>query len=110
MVPAGKPDGKIDANNDRKVLGSAVPDYSIGFGNDVSFKGFDLNVYVYARMGQMFVSNYANKFEPNAIENGARVDYWTPENPTNDYPVLILIYQERQCLLLPRWDIKTDPL
>ena len=84
--PAGKPDGKIDANNDRKVLGSTVPDYSIGFGNDVSFKGFDLNVYVYARMGQMFVSNYANKFEPNAIENGARVDYWTPENPTNDYP------------------------
>jgi len=37
-------------------------------------------------MGQMFVSNYANKFEPNAIENGAKVDYWTPENPTNDYP------------------------
>ena len=84
--PAGKPDGKIDANNDRKVLGSSVPDYSIGFGNNVSFKGFDLDVYVYARMGQMFVSNYANKFEPNAIENGAKVDYWTPENPTNDYP------------------------
>ena len=34
----------------------------------------------------MFVSDYANKFEPNAIENGANVDYWTPENPTNDYP------------------------
>jgi hypothetical protein len=68
------------------VLGSSVPDYSIGFGNNVSFKGFDLDVYVYARMGQMFVSNYANKFEPNAIENGAKVDYWTPENPTNDYP------------------------
>ncbi len=84
--PAGKPDGKLDANNDRKVLGSSVPDYSIGFGNNVTFKGFDLDVYVYARMGQMFVSNYANKFEPNAIENGAKVDYWTPENPTNDYP------------------------
>jgi hypothetical protein len=34
----------------------------------------------------MFVSSYANKYEPNAIENGARVDYWLPENPTNDYP------------------------
>jgi hypothetical protein len=34
----------------------------------------------------MFVSDYANKFEPNAIENGAKVDYWTPENPTNSYP------------------------
>lgn len=84
--PNGRPDGKIDANNDRKVLGSAVPDYSIGFSNDVQFRNFDLNVYVFARIGQMFVSSYANKFEPNAIENGARVDYWTPENPTNSYP------------------------
>ncbi|MEO8404471.1 MAG: SusC/RagA family TonB-linked outer membrane protein, partial [Chitinophagaceae bacterium] len=84
--PGGKPDGKYDATNDRKVVGSAVPDYSIGFSNDFSYKNFDLNVYLYARVGQTFVSNYANKFEPNAIENGARVDYWTPENPTNDYP------------------------
>ena len=84
--PDGRPDGKIDANNDRKVVGSAVPDYSIGFSNDVQFKNFDLNIYVFARVGQMFVSAYANKFEPNAIENGAKVDYWTPENPTNSYP------------------------
>ena len=34
----------------------------------------------------MFISQYAQKFEPNAIENGAVVDYWTPENPTNSYP------------------------
>lgn len=84
--PKGVPDGKLDANYDRKVLGSAVPKYSIGFGNDVKYKNFDLNVYVYARIGQMFVSDYANKFEPNAIENGAAVDFWTFENPTNDYP------------------------
>jgi TonB-linked SusC/RagA family outer membrane protein len=71
---------------DRKVLGSAVPKYSIGFSNDVRFMNFDLNVYVFARVGQMFVSAYADKYEPNAIENGAQVNYWTPENPTNDYP------------------------
>jgi TonB-linked SusC/RagA family outer membrane protein len=84
--PDGKPDGKLDANNDRKVVGSEVPRYSIGFSNDIRFKNFDLNIYVFARVGQTFVSGYANKFEPNAIENGAQVDYWTPENPTNDYP------------------------
>jgi hypothetical protein len=37
-------------------------------------------------VGQTFVSNYANKYEPNAIENGASVNYWTPDNPTNEYP------------------------
>ncbi len=84
--PGGKPDGKIDANNDRKVVGYAVPKYSIGFSNDIKFRNFDLNIYVFARIGQTFVSAYANKFEPNAIENGAQVNYWTPENPTNDYP------------------------
>ena len=79
-------DKKITAAGDRKVLGYAVPKYSLGFSNDFKYKAFDLNVYVYARVGQMFVSSYANKYEPNAIENGARVDYWLPENPTNDYP------------------------
>lgn len=84
--PGEKPDGKLDANNDRKVVGSDVPKYTIGFSNDIRFKNFDLNIYVFARVGQTFVSDYANKFEPNGIENGAQVDYWTPENPTNDYP------------------------
>jgi len=84
--PGGKADGKLDANNDRKVLGSAVPRYTLGFSNDFRYKNFDLNIYIFARVGQMFVSTYANKFEPNAIENGAQVDYWTPENPTNAYP------------------------
>ncbi|EHQ27447.1 TonB-linked SusC/RagA family outer membrane protein [Mucilaginibacter gracilis] len=78
--------GTITAAGDRVVLGSAVPKYSFGFSNDFKYKSFDLNVLVYGRIGQMFVSQYALKYEPNAIENGANVDYWTPENPTNDYP------------------------
>ena len=79
-------DKRITAAADRTVVGYAVPKYSIGFGNDFKYKSFDLNIYLFARVGQTFISDYANKFEPNAIENGAVVDYWTPENPTNDYP------------------------
>src|SRR4029078_10654369 len=84
--PQGKSDGVISSLYDRTVIGSAVPDYTFGFSNDLQYKNFDLNIYIYGRVGQTFVSNYANKFEPNAIENGAVVDYWTPENPTNSYP------------------------
>ncbi|SCW48213.1 TonB-linked outer membrane protein, SusC/RagA family [Mucilaginibacter sp. NFR10] len=79
-------DGKFTTTFDRKILGSAVPRYSFGFSNDFKYKGFDLNVQVFGRIGQMFVSQYALKYEPNGIENGANVDYWTPENPTNAYP------------------------
>ncbi|MDR6340598.1 TonB-linked SusC/RagA family outer membrane protein [Filimonas zeae] len=78
-------DGKITIA-DRRVLGSAVPKYTIGLNNDFKIGDFDINIFVFARRGQMFVSQYALKFEPNGIENGAVVDYWTPENPTNEYP------------------------
>jgi TonB-linked SusC/RagA family outer membrane protein len=71
---------------DRTVLGSAVPKYTIGFSNDFKIGSFDFNVFVYARKGQMFISQYALKYEPNGIENGAVADYWTPENPTDAYP------------------------
>jgi TonB-linked SusC/RagA family outer membrane protein len=71
---------------DRTVLGSAVPKYTIGFNNDFRIGNFDINVFVYARKGQMFISQYALKYEPNGIENGAVADYWTPENPTDAYP------------------------
>jgi TonB-linked SusC/RagA family outer membrane protein len=79
-------DKKFSALGDRTIIGSAVPLYSLGFNNDFRFKDFDFNIYFFARVGQTFVSDYALKFEPNGIENGANVNYWTPENPTNDYP------------------------
>jgi hypothetical protein len=79
-------DKKFSALGDRTIVGSAVPLYSLGFNNDIRFKDFDFNIYLFARVGQTFVSDYALKFEPNGIENGANVNYWTPENPTNDYP------------------------
>ena len=79
-------DKKITAADDRIVVGAAVPDYSWGFSNDFSYKNFDLNIYVFARKGQMISSDYFAKYEINGIENGANVNYWTPENPTNEYP------------------------
>jgi hypothetical protein len=79
-------DGKYTTTGDRTILGSAVPKYSVGFTNDFKISNFDVNFFIYARIGQMFISQYALKYEPNGIENGAVVDYWTPENPTNAYP------------------------
>lgn len=79
-------DGKVTTGGDRIVLGSAVPKYTFGFSNDFKLGNFDMNIMVFGRIGQMFVSQYALKYEPNGIENSANIDYWTPENPTNAYP------------------------
>ncbi|NQD70052.1 TonB-dependent receptor [Sphingobacterium shayense] len=73
----------IDANNDRQIIGHSTPDWNFGFGNTFTYKSFDLSFFIYGRGGFM-------------IESGAEVlqgryaqrvvDYWTPENPTNNYP------------------------
>jgi hypothetical protein len=80
-------DGKIDAVNDRVILGSPRPKWSGGFDNTIKFKGFDLNFLLYARVGSMINSDRYARFDQQGVGNStAGLDYWTPENPTNDYP------------------------
>lgn len=80
-------DGKIDAVNDRIILGNPRPKWSGGLDNTVKYKGFDLNFFVYARIGQMINSQRSARFDAQGVGNSTSgIDYWTPENPTNDYP------------------------
>ena len=80
-------DGKLDAVNDRKILGSTIPDWSGGITNRFEFKGFDLSFFVYARVGNMIRSDFhiANNHLAGRYNN-LNVNYWTPTNPTNDFP------------------------
>ncbi|AHJ97127.1 SusC/RagA family TonB-linked outer membrane protein [Hymenobacter swuensis] len=79
-------DGRITATDDRKVLGTTVPKWSGSFNTDFSYKGFDLSVQLFARIGQMLNYEYNGFFDPQGIENSSRQNYWTPENPSNDFP------------------------
>ncbi|MEQ9440874.1 MAG: TonB-dependent receptor [Cyclobacteriaceae bacterium] len=82
------PDGTINSD-DRTVLGSTVPNWSGGITNRISYKGFDLSVLVYARQGQLLRSDYHNLGGNNwqGRYNSLNLDYWTPNNPTNAYPL-----------------------
>lgn len=79
-------DGRINAS-DRQILGSAVPDFILGLTNRFNFSNFDFSFFIFARVGQMLRSDFhsANNSLFGRYNNLA-VDYWTPNNPTNEFP------------------------
>lgn len=79
-------DGKITAA-DRVLLGSDIPKFSAGFTTRFEYKGFDLSAFLFGRFGNMIVSGFHQN--NNALAGRyqqIKVDYWTPNNPTNEFP------------------------
>ncbi|WP_353135550.1 TonB-dependent receptor [Pseudopedobacter sp.] len=70
--------------SDRMVLGKSNPDWTLGLQNNFSYKNFDLGVFVTARYGQMIDADILGYY--NTLAQPAMYNYWTPTNPTNDYP------------------------
>jgi TonB-linked SusC/RagA family outer membrane protein len=69
---------------DRVIPGSAVPSWIGSFNSNFEFKGFDLNFLIFARIGQTINDDQGILYEGR--ENWLKVDYWTPTNPTNEFP------------------------
>jgi len=77
-------DYKIDVNNDRKVIGNRFPKYTGGITNTFNYKNWEFSFFFYARTG-FTIEGGANDMQGRYASR--KVDYWTPTNPTNDYPV-----------------------
>ncbi len=77
-------DGVLDSKD--RVKYKQRPDFTLGVNNTFAYKGFDLSFFTYARIGQYINYNFYTSYKSNALENGAAVNYWTPENPSNDFP------------------------
>jgi TonB-linked SusC/RagA family outer membrane protein len=50
--PDGVPDGVIDPDYDRQVVGKATPDWTGGFQNTFSYKNVELSCFLFGRFGQ----------------------------------------------------------
>ena len=79
--------GVIDPN-DRKILGSDVPKLTGGLTNRFGYKNLDLSILTFARLGSMIQSplHRGQVVSLFGRYNNFNVDYWTPTNPTNEYP------------------------
>lgn len=75
-------DNKIDANDDRVIVGNQDPRWTVGINTDLSYKGFDLGIQLYGRM------NYT--VNAGAVWVGGRYnvrnyDYYNENNKNAEY-------------------------
>ncbi|MBQ3634950.1 MAG: TonB-dependent receptor [Bacteroidales bacterium] len=77
------------SDKDFQTLGHNNPDWTLGFKNEVNWKGFDLSVFMFWRWGQTIKYNLLTDYDPTGVGNFPKYfNYWTEENPSNDFPAL----------------------
>ncbi|WP_443936769.1 SusC/RagA family TonB-linked outer membrane protein [Pedobacter sp. MW01-1-1] len=70
--------------SDRMVVGHLNPDFNMGLQNTFSYKGLDLTIFMVMRYGQTINAQLLGYY--NAVSQPAFYNYWTPTNPSNDFP------------------------
>jgi TonB-linked SusC/RagA family outer membrane protein len=82
--PDGVPDGKVDAVNDRTILGSTTPKFYYGLNLSAEFKGFDFSALFQGLGGH---KRLIGSYMAYAFYNGGQIQRWqadsrwTTENP-----------------------------
>jgi TonB-linked SusC/RagA family outer membrane protein len=76
-------DYRIDPTNDRVIRGSSTPTWTGGITNTFNYKGVELSAFIFARWNFKVLTG-AESLQGRFAQRV--VDYWTPTNPTNDYP------------------------
>ncbi|HKK61292.1 MAG TPA: SusC/RagA family TonB-linked outer membrane protein, partial [Bacteroidales bacterium] len=94
--PDGEPDGTISSLYDQKILGYTDPAYRVGVTNNVSYKNWNLYVFINSIQGgkdryygsddpnSYLFWNNADQLSYSNVPKGAW-DYWMPENPDAKY-------------------------
>ncbi len=81
-------DGKIDSQDN--YITSRFQDWIGSFNLSVNYKNIDLSADFYTVQGivkdNVYLYDYTYGGDLRGNRNGIRVDYWTPENPSNTYP------------------------
>ena len=82
--PDGVPDGRIDAEFDRTIIGNPYPDMVFGFTLNASYKGFDLSAFISGSVGNDIVN--ASTGYGFAFSNRTRdvLNAWSVDNPTSN--------------------------
>ncbi len=75
-------DYKIDANNDRVVIGNTRPRWTVGLTNTFSYKGLELSVFMFGRLG--FWHACGGESETGRFSQ-RRINYYNENNTNSEY-------------------------
>jgi TonB-linked SusC/RagA family outer membrane protein len=82
--PNGVPDGIVNANYDRSVIGCTTPKYYYGLNLSASYKGFDFSALLQGLGGHQMLTDYFNGY---AFYNSGQIQRWQADNRwTKDNP------------------------
>ncbi len=71
---------------DRVIIGNAIPHWTLGFSNTFSYKGIELSFMIYGRLGYTVSTGGESQL---GRYNQREINYWTPDNPNADYQMPI---------------------
>jgi TonB-dependent starch-binding outer membrane protein SusC len=74
-------------NSDKVMIGSPIPDVTMGLNLGLNFKGFDFSTLLYASIGNEILRNYERQL-PLANQLTYKINRWTGPNSTNEDPRL----------------------
>lgn len=82
-------DNVID-DKDRVILGNALPKFTWGFNNNVTYRNFNLSFFFQGSYGNKMANLNSLPMEDfrgtQNVSAEAGLNRWTPENPSNRYP------------------------
>ncbi len=78
-------DGIIN-EEDRTVIGSLQPDFTLGINNRLQFNNFSIDFSLFWLEGVTKNNSLITTNDFNLRRRVFNVNYWSPENPTNDFP------------------------
>lgn len=82
----GNYDGVIDTN-DQQIIGDPTPDFTFGINNTLSYKNFDLNIFIQGSQGgEIFNLTRVQLMNGDANALTDVLDAWTIENPESNIP------------------------
>ena len=79
--------GSVNADGDRVILGRHpdFPKWTGSLSNRLEFRGIDLSALATARWGYLVDTN-TWPGQMSSRYNQPKMNYWTPENPSNEFP------------------------